>query len=78
MTPWKSRAFDGRITAPIVTRADREPGILRATVHPSLTHNKLVSHRTHLVNSRPWSLAAAITATGAPLTWTSQEEGSSV
>ena len=65
MTPWKSREFDGQITAPIVTRAGAEPGALRATIHPLHAQNKLVSRRTHLTESRPWKLSAAIAGGGA-------------
>jgi predicted amidohydrolase len=61
MTPWKSRAFDGLLSYPIVTRAVDDAQVIRATVHPSRARNKVVSHRTDLVTGRPWQLAQAIT-----------------
>ncbi len=62
MTPWATRAFDGEISFPIVTRARPGEPFTRATVHPANAASKLVSHRTHLVDGRPWALAGAITA----------------
>jgi predicted amidohydrolase len=61
MTPWKSRPFDGKITEPILVRATG-PGLTAATLHPVHAGNKFVSHRTHVVDGRPWRLAGAITA----------------
>lgn len=61
MTAWESRPFDGQITFPRLTRAERTPGITVAELSPAVTHNKTVSHRTHLVDGRPFALASAIT-----------------
>ena len=62
MTPWKSRPFDGLLSYPVVTgAADATGRVIRATIHPSRAHNKVVSHRTDLVGGRPWQLAQAIT-----------------
>ena len=62
MTPWKSRPFDGLLSYPVVTgAADASGRVIRATIHPSRAHNKVVSHRTDLVSGRPWQLAQAIT-----------------
>ncbi len=61
MTPWKERAFDGNISYPIVTRADDNPGLTTAVVHPAHTQNKEVSRNTDVVNGRPWYLVEAIT-----------------
>lgn len=60
MTPWTTRVFDGCITEPIVTRQSPEPGLVVATIHPANAHNKVVSHRTHLLDNRPWALAQAL------------------
>jgi predicted amidohydrolase len=61
MTPWKTRPFDGVLSTPLVTEAGATPGMTRATIHPAHAQNKLVSHRTDLLNGRPWQLAGAIT-----------------
>jgi predicted amidohydrolase len=61
MTPWRTRAFDGNITRPIVTRASGDQVLLEAMVHPANARNKVVSHRTHLLDDRPWDLAHALT-----------------
>jgi nitrilase len=61
MTPWATRAFDGNISLPIVTRAREGEPFTRATVHPAHAADKVVSHRTHLVDGRPWHLSSAIT-----------------
>ncbi len=60
MTPWATRPFDGRITAPRLVRASRETGLVGSTIHPSHARNKVVSHRTHLIDDRPWPLASAL------------------
>lgn len=60
MTPWPSRPFDGTISYPILTSAP-DFGLTSTIVHPARTQNKVLSHRTHVVDSRPWHLAAAIT-----------------
>jgi predicted amidohydrolase len=61
MTPWRTRAFDGNITRPIVTRAGPDDLLTEATIHPANARNKVVSHRTHLLDDRPWDLAQALT-----------------
>jgi predicted amidohydrolase len=61
MTPWGTRPFDGVISTPLVVEAAPAPGMTRATIHPAHAQNKLVSHRTDLLNGRPWRLAGAIT-----------------
>ncbi len=61
MTPWKTRAFDGLLSHPLVTRATLA-GATHATIHPRRAHNKVVSHRTDLLAGRPWHLAHAIVA----------------
>jgi len=60
MTPWETRPFDGNISAPIVTLASGEPGITTAAIHPANAQNRFVSHRTDVVDGRPWHLAGAI------------------
>jgi len=62
MTPWAERAFDGDISKPIVQRAARSSGVFTATLHPAHTANKVLSHRTHVVDDRAWSLAAPLLA----------------
>ena len=66
MTPWATRAFDGNISLPIVTRAAEGQPFTRATVHPAHAADKVVSHRTHLVDGRPWHLSSAITGQEMP------------
>lgn len=62
MTPWRTRRFDGLLSHPLITRVDAAPGRLTPGVlHPRRAHNKVVSHRTHLVDGRPWHLVDAIT-----------------
>jgi predicted amidohydrolase len=60
MTPWEKRPFDGNISAPIVTLAAGEPGITAAAIHPANAQNRFVSHRTDVVDGRPWHLVGAI------------------
>ena len=60
MTPWEKRPFDGNISAPIVTLASDEPGITAAAIHPANAQNRFVSHRTDVVDGRPWHLVGAI------------------
>ena len=59
MTPWKTRPFDGLLTLPLTVHGGL--GLTRATLHPRRAANKVVSHRTHLVDGRPWQLIDAIT-----------------
>lgn len=63
MTPWETRPFDGNISAPIVTLATGEPGITTAAIHPANAQNRFVSHRTDVVDGRPWHLVEAIVRT---------------
>ncbi len=60
MTPWKERPFDGNISYPIVTMADAAPGITQTAIHPRRAENRFVSHRTDVVDGRPWHLVDAI------------------
>ncbi len=60
MTPWATRLFDGNISAPIVQRAGRTPGLFSTVIHPANAANKVLSHRTHVVDGRAWSLAAPL------------------
>lgn len=62
MSSWKSRVFDAQISRPIVTRSTAKPGLNAAEIHPMRTHNKVLSHRTHLIENRPWRLASALVA----------------
>lgn len=62
MTPWKERPFDGNISTPVVTYASSEPGLTSAPIHPRRAENRFVSHRTDLVDGRPWYLLDAIIA----------------
>ena len=63
MTPWAERSFDGEISKPIVQRAARTSGLFTATLHPAHTANKVLSHRTHVVDDRAWGLAGPLLAT---------------
>ncbi|MCC5825030.1 nitrilase-related carbon-nitrogen hydrolase [Alkalimonas sp.] len=56
MTPWQERAFDGLLSAPVVLRGQQQQPVLSATIHPSAAANKVASHRTDLIASRPWQL----------------------
>ncbi|MCS6911174.1 MAG: hypothetical protein NZM11_11515, partial [Anaerolineales bacterium] len=60
-TKWK-RPFAGNINYPQVTRASAQPGLTRAEVHPAAAANRTISHRTNVVDGRPWRLAETITA----------------
>lgn len=60
-TEW-SREFNGDINHPIVTRAPGEAGLTRAPVYPALAGNRIVTHLTDVVDSRPWWLLDAITS----------------
>lgn len=55
-TEWKNRPFDGNINYPVVTMAQGD-GLTIAEVHPAAAVNKMVSHRTDVLNGRPWKLA---------------------
>jgi len=55
-TEWK-RPFAGNINYPQVTRATHRPGLTRAEIHPAAAANHTISHRTNLVEGRPWQLA---------------------
>ena len=57
-TEWKNRPFDGNINVPIVTMAN--DGLTTAMIHPAASVNKMVSHRTDVLNGRPWHLAEPI------------------
>lgn len=60
-TEWKTRPFEGNISTPLVTRAERTAGLTLATIHPSACANRMISQRTDLVEGRPWNLVQAIT-----------------
>lgn len=57
---WKTRKFDGVLTRPMITCADTATGITAITLHPKNAENKVVSHRTHLIDGRPWYLLAPL------------------
>lgn len=59
-TEWAERAFDGRISHPIVTRAADGAAVTVATIHPARTVNRILTRRTDVVDSRPWWLADAL------------------
>ncbi len=58
-TKWKNRPFDGNINYPVVTTAVPH-GLTTALVHPAAAANKMVSHRTDVLDGRPWRLAGPI------------------
>jgi predicted amidohydrolase len=60
MTPWQERKFDGLLSHPRLVHADAAARVTTAAVHPGNAHNKVVSHRTHLVANRPFALAGRI------------------
>jgi predicted amidohydrolase len=55
-TEWKNRPFDGNINYPVITMAQGD-GLTIAEIHPAAAVNKMVSHRTDVLNGRPWKLA---------------------
>ncbi len=61
-TEWKNRPFDGNINFPEITPAPPTPGWTWATLRPAAAANRMVSHRTNVVDGRPWHLAAPITS----------------
>ncbi|TKB46072.1 nitrilase-related carbon-nitrogen hydrolase [Thalassotalea mangrovi] len=56
MTPWQERQFDGLLSACECVRGGSENAITQGVVHPKAAANKVCSHRTHLINNRPWRL----------------------
>ena len=56
MTPWPHRAFDGYISHPIVTRVPKGQSVFYGEVNPERGANKTLSHKTHLLDSRPSKL----------------------
>lgn len=60
---WKTRQFDGVLTYPMLTRADSQAGVTPLVLHPKNAENKVVSHRTHLIDGRPWHLLEPLLAT---------------
>ncbi|QBY04515.1 carbon-nitrogen hydrolase family protein [Thalassotalea sp. HSM 43] len=58
MTPWQERQFDGLLSQCQVVRGNQSP--ICAQVHPQAAANKVVSHRTHLIDNRPWRLMSAM------------------
>jgi predicted amidohydrolase len=57
-TEWKNRPFDGNINFPVITRA--QSTLTLATLHPAAAANRFVSHRTNVVDGRPWRLAGPL------------------
>lgn len=55
---WKTRKFDGVLTRPMLTIATPEELLTTCVLHPKNAENKVVSHRTHLIENRPWHLMA--------------------
>ena len=64
-TEWAERAFDGRISHPIVTDGNPNEPLTLATIHPARTVNRILTRRTDVVDSRPWWLADALISRGA-------------
>lgn len=60
---WKTRQFDGVLTYPMLTHAGAEPSVTPLVLHPKNAENKVVSHRTHLIDGRPWHLLEPLLAT---------------
>lgn len=58
-TQWE-KPFDGNINYPLVTRAERASGLVRAPIFPAVTSNRVISQKTDLVVNRPWWLAKGI------------------
>lgn len=55
-TEWKNRPFDGNINYPVITMSQGD-GLTIAEIHPAASVNKMVSHRTDVLNGRPWHIA---------------------
>ncbi len=53
---WSERQFDGVLTRPVVTLSESGAATTCAQIYPACAANKVVSHRTHLINNRPWHL----------------------
>eukprot|EP00004_Rigifila_ramosa_P024582 TRINITY_DN7173_c0_g1_i1.p1 TRINITY_DN7173_c0_g1~~TRINITY_DN7173_c0_g1_i1.p1 ORF type:complete len:541 (+),score=111.95 TRINITY_DN7173_c0_g1_i1:38-1660(+) len=66
-TKWTTREFDGNMNSPIVTRGPTTPDAATtiATLYPVGARNKIMSKRTHLLDSRPWYLAEQVGICGA-------------
>lgn len=60
MTEWKERKFDGLLSASMHINGTSEQTITQAVIYPQASHNKECSHRTHLINNRPWKLMSAM------------------
>ncbi len=60
---WKTRQFDGVLTYPMLTRAGASRSVTPLVLHPKNAENKVVSHRTHLIDGRPWHLLEPLLAT---------------
>nr|WP_281388661.1 carbon-nitrogen hydrolase family protein [Litorivivens lipolytica] len=53
---WKTRTFDGVLTRPMLTHANKSSAVTPVVLHPKNAENKVVSHRTHVIDNRPWHL----------------------
>jgi predicted amidohydrolase len=62
LTEWGSREFDGKLTYPIMTNANRDVGITYVELTPKWSTDKTVSRGTNLVRGRAWTLAAPLVA----------------
>ncbi|WP_448212005.1 nitrilase-related carbon-nitrogen hydrolase [Colwellia sp. MEBiC06753] len=60
MTPWQERKFDGLLSASERIQGQTVQMTTTAIVQPQAANNKVCSHRTHLINNRPWQLLQAM------------------
>ena len=60
---WKTRQFDGVLTRPMLTQASKNSVVTPLVLHPKNAENKVVSHRTHVIDNRPWHLLEPMLAT---------------
>ncbi|WP_163930144.1 carbon-nitrogen hydrolase family protein [Paraferrimonas sp. SM1919] len=62
MTPWKTRPFDGKLSDSQWITGAGDSGTIMGLVQPIAAANKMVSHRTHLIDNRPWHTLAPLVA----------------
>ena len=56
LTPWSERIFDGNINAPRLHLATRGAQLTGHVLHPARSRNKILSGKTHVLDSRPWAI----------------------
>lgn len=67
MTSWQSRVFDGYINYPKVTRMAKGQASLKQTLDLGPARDKVLSHRTHVLEDRAWGLNQYLVSKEPPL-----------